>query len=246
MWSLLMARWIDSKAYTPSTFFPPRWTLKDRQNRPRHTVAQSRAGRAGRAGSEMRGVQLVPSSSPTLPPIHDGLDVNVTSTVTWFHLNHDIVSRLIYKLSFYGGHPITYPMEIPHSFHGTCHKTPHGISYNISWDFPWGIPLVPIRRPVGSDIGSCADVPSGAFTLCLMNPHGSTRHPWDLLRLHRGLHRIFVDPLGGLGTPEEIVHPKGTPVGIARKQDVPWKVSDRKQNIRWKVMGSTMHLTLQQ
>ena len=52
-------------------------------------------------------VLLVPSSSPTLLPIYDGLDVNVTSNVTWFHLNHDMVSRRIYKLSFYGGHSIT-------------------------------------------------------------------------------------------------------------------------------------------
>ena len=55
----------------------------------------------------MRGVLLVPSSSPTLPPIYDGLDVNVTSNVTWFHVNHDMVSRRIYKLSCYGGHSIT-------------------------------------------------------------------------------------------------------------------------------------------
>ena len=57
----------------------------------------SRAGRAGGAGSEMWGVLLVPSSSPTLSPIYDGLDVNVTSNVTWFHLNHNMVSRRIYK-----------------------------------------------------------------------------------------------------------------------------------------------------
>ena len=31
----------------------------------------------------------------------------MTSNITWFHLNHDIVSRRIYKLSFYGGHSIT-------------------------------------------------------------------------------------------------------------------------------------------
>ena len=57
----------------------------------------------------MWGVLLVPSSSPssTLSPIYDGLDVNVTYNVTWFHLNHDMVSRRIYKLSFYGGHSIT-------------------------------------------------------------------------------------------------------------------------------------------
>ena len=61
----------------------------------------------GRAGSEMWGVLLVPSSSPTLSLIYDGLDVNVTSNVTWFHLNHDMVSRRIYKLSFYGGLSIT-------------------------------------------------------------------------------------------------------------------------------------------
>ena len=51
-------------------------------------------------------VLLVPSLSPTLWPIYDGIGVNVTSTVTWFHLNHDMVSRRIYKLSFYGGHSI--------------------------------------------------------------------------------------------------------------------------------------------
>ena len=54
----------------------------------------------------MSGVLLVPSLSPTLPPIYDGLDVNVTSNVTWFHLNHDMVSRRIYKLSLYGGTPL--------------------------------------------------------------------------------------------------------------------------------------------
>ena len=62
------------------------------------TIGQGRArsaGRAGRAGSEMWGVLLVPSSSPTLSPIYDGVDVNVTSNVTWFHLNHDMVSRRI-------------------------------------------------------------------------------------------------------------------------------------------------------
>ena len=71
------------------------------------TIGQGRAGRAGRAGSEMWGVLLVPSSPPTLSPTYDGLDVNVTSNVTWFQLNHDMVSRRIYKLSFYGGQFIT-------------------------------------------------------------------------------------------------------------------------------------------
>ena len=55
----------------------------------------------------MRGVLLVPSSSPALSPIYDGLGVNVTSNITWFHLNYDMVSRRIYNLSFYGGHFIT-------------------------------------------------------------------------------------------------------------------------------------------
>ena len=55
----------------------------------------------------MSGVLLVPSSSPTLSPIYDGLDVSVTSNITWFNLNHDMVSCRIYKLSFYGGHSIT-------------------------------------------------------------------------------------------------------------------------------------------
>ena len=56
----------------------------------------------------MRGVLLVPPSSPTLPPTYDGLDVSVTSNITWFHLNHDMFSRRICKLSFYGGHSITH------------------------------------------------------------------------------------------------------------------------------------------
>ena len=60
----------------------------------------------------MRGVLLVPSSSPTLSPIYDdGLDVRVTPNITWFYLNHDMASRRIYKLSFYGGHPTTYVGE---------------------------------------------------------------------------------------------------------------------------------------
>ena len=72
-WSLLMARWLDPKAYMHYFLY-------------------------------MRGVLHVPSSSPTLPPIYDGLDVSLTSNITWFHLNHDMVSRRIHKLSFYGGH----------------------------------------------------------------------------------------------------------------------------------------------
>ena len=61
----------------------------------------------------MRGVLLVPSSSPILSPIsYDDLDVRVTSNITWFHLNHDMVSRRIYKLSFYGKHSITSPIII--------------------------------------------------------------------------------------------------------------------------------------
>ena len=54
----------------------------------------------------MRGVRIVPSPSPTLSPIYDGLDVGVTFNITWFYLNHDMVSRRIYKLSFYGEHSI--------------------------------------------------------------------------------------------------------------------------------------------
>ena len=67
----------------------------------------------GREGKNKRGVVLVPSSSPTSPPIYDGLDVSVTSNITCFHLNHDMVShdmvsRRIYELSFYGGDSITH------------------------------------------------------------------------------------------------------------------------------------------
>ena len=87
------------------------------------TIGLGRAGRAGRAGSETWGVLLVPSSSPTLSPIYDGLDVNVTYNVTWFHLNHDMVSRRICKLSFYGGHSITLAQCAPLS--GYVKKMPH-------------------------------------------------------------------------------------------------------------------------
>ena len=52
------------------------------------------------------GCPACPSSSPTLSPIYDGLDVNVTSNVTWFHLNHDMVSRRIYKLCSTEGTPL--------------------------------------------------------------------------------------------------------------------------------------------
>ena len=55
----------------------------------------------------MRGVLLVLSSSLTLSPIYDGLDVRVTSNVTWFHLKNDMNSRRIYKLSSYEGHSVT-------------------------------------------------------------------------------------------------------------------------------------------
>ena len=54
----------------------------------------------------MRGVLFVSSSSPTFSPVYDGVDVNVASNITWFHLNYDMVSHRIYKLSFYGGHSI--------------------------------------------------------------------------------------------------------------------------------------------
>ena len=86
----------------------------------------------------MRGVLLVPSSSsPTLPLIYDGLDVSVTSNITWVHSNHDMVSRRIYKLSFYGEHSITYTnkllllvaraMGVPHNSHsaGLTHPRLH-------------------------------------------------------------------------------------------------------------------------
>ena len=39
--------------------------------------------------------------------MYHNVDVNVESNVTWFHLNHHLVSRRIYELSFYGGDSIT-------------------------------------------------------------------------------------------------------------------------------------------
>ena len=73
----------------------------------RQKTDRARQGKGGYGRvSEMRGFLLVPSSSPTLLPIYDGLDVSVTSNITWFHLNHDTVSRRIYYLSFHGEHSI--------------------------------------------------------------------------------------------------------------------------------------------
>ena len=46
--------------------------------------------------------------SLTFWPIYDGLDVNVTATIAWFHPNHDMVARRIYRLSIYGEHCITF------------------------------------------------------------------------------------------------------------------------------------------
>ena len=73
----------------------------------------------------MWGVLLVPSSSPTLSPIYDGLDVNVASNVTWFRLNHDMVSRRIYKQCFfYGGHSTTvHPFSLPRLSHSHVRGT---------------------------------------------------------------------------------------------------------------------------
>ena len=78
----------------------------------------------------MWGVLLVPSSSPTLSPVYDGVDVNVTSNVTWFHLNHDMLSRRIYKLSFYGGRSITELCGVPRS---TKQRKTLQIKYRRFW-----------------------------------------------------------------------------------------------------------------
>ena len=48
-----------------------------------------------------------PPPSLTLLPIYDGLDVTVTSNITWFHPYHDMVSDRIYRLSIYGKHSVT-------------------------------------------------------------------------------------------------------------------------------------------
>ena len=39
--------------------------------------------------------------------LYHNLDVSVTFNITWFHLNRGMVSRRIFKLSFYGEHSIT-------------------------------------------------------------------------------------------------------------------------------------------
>ena len=82
------------KAYTLVLHIERKKTDREKQDR----VGQ---------GSETRGVLLVPPSSPILSPIYDGLDVSLTSNITWFHLKHGMVSRRIYKLPFYREHPIT-------------------------------------------------------------------------------------------------------------------------------------------
>ena len=79
----------------------------------------------------IRGVLLVPSSSPPLPPTYDGLDMSVTSNITWFHLNHDMVSRRIYKLPFYGGRSIT----TRHHNQPAVVGTPRMITHPLGWFF---------------------------------------------------------------------------------------------------------------
>ena len=84
--SHIMARWKDSKACM-DYFLYIELSKADKTRQDREW--QGRSGKAGRAGSEMWGVLLVPSSSPTLSSIYDGLDVNVTYIVTCCHLNHN-------------------------------------------------------------------------------------------------------------------------------------------------------------
>ena len=55
----------------------------------------------------MRGVLLDHSVTYIKPIYDDGLDVTVTSNITWFHANHGMVSRRIHRLFIYGGHSIT-------------------------------------------------------------------------------------------------------------------------------------------
>ena len=73
-WSRLVARWRDSKLI--HALFSLHGIIKDRHNRARHKVGHGSAGKrrvghsgsAAVQGSDMRGVLLVPSSSPTLSP----------------------------------------------------------------------------------------------------------------------------------------------------------------------------------
>ena len=90
----------------------------------------------------MRRVLLVPSSSPTLSPIYDALDVSLTSIITWFLLNHDMVSRRIYKLSFYGGHSITKAKNGALFCRG-CVSSERRKSRVLQWAIGLGLAVVP-------------------------------------------------------------------------------------------------------
>ena len=105
---------------------------------------QSRAvGSSVKQGSEMRGFLRVLSPSLTLSPIYDGFDVNVTSTVgyiTWFHLNHDMVSRRIHTPFIYGGHSLTVFVVLGVGSYCACHSTTCGVS--------------PIKFPIEESLGN--------------------------------------------------------------------------------------------
>ena len=64
-----------------------------------------------RAAVDDTGSPAGPPPPPILSPIHDGLDVSMTSNITWFNPNHDTyyhtVSCRIYRVSISGEHFIT-------------------------------------------------------------------------------------------------------------------------------------------
>ena len=145
----------------------------------------------GRAGSDMWCVLLVPSSSLKFLPIDDGLDVNVTSNLTWFHLKHDMVSRRIKKLSFYGGHSIHYRVSEIVVFY--C---------DTSWDMPWrvmgchGFPWDPMACPTTCrDMPRCSTISRDSPGLFDRLPRHATpfptvKHPaecHDIYRAHRNM-----------------------------------------------------------
>ena len=65
-------------------------------------------GQADRA-EQCRIWGVLPGPSPSLifSPIDDGLDVTLTSAISWFHPNLDMVSHRVYKISIYGRLSIT-------------------------------------------------------------------------------------------------------------------------------------------
>ena len=100
----------------------------------------------GKQGSEVRGVLLDPSPPLVLSPIYDGLDLNVTFTITWFYPNHEMVSCRIYRLSICGEHSITHDVALREGLSPACWATMPTPCWQ-SWLWKQCLALLPGGQP---------------------------------------------------------------------------------------------------